>query len=112
MEDTIRASNAQLEAVLEASCIIERGHAYGLIATQPPTLSPMARKPRVDAFDGFYHVLARGNRHATIFHDDAGSHAYMEPPLIALFAFGGIYAASVFGMSEGEIVTRCSDFMP
>jgi UMF1 family MFS transporter len=25
--------------------------------------------------------------------------------LVALFAFGGIYAASVFGMSEGEIVT-------
>lgn len=33
----------------------------------------MARKPRLDVPGGFYHVLARGNRRATIFHDHAGS---------------------------------------
>jgi hypothetical protein len=71
----------------------------------------MARKPRFDVSGGFYHVLARGNRRARIFHDGAGSRAYLEPPLIAIFAFGGIYVASVFGMSEGEIVPRCSDLM-
>ncbi|MDH4304534.1 MAG: hypothetical protein OEV53_10790 [Nitrospira sp.] len=49
---------------------------------------------------------------ATIFQDDAGSRVYLELPLLAIFAFGGIYAASVFGMSEGEIVTRCSHFRP
>lgn len=27
---------------------------------------------------GFYHVLARGNRRATIFHDDADYRAYPE----------------------------------
>jgi len=29
----------------------------------------MARKPRLDVPGGFYHVLARGNRRTTIFHD-------------------------------------------
>lgn len=38
----------------------------------------MARKPRLDVPSGFYHVLARGNRRTTIFHDDADSRAYLE----------------------------------
>ncbi|NGZ11278.1 MAG: hypothetical protein CV088_18205 [Nitrospira sp. LK70] len=38
----------------------------------------MARKPRLDVPSGFYLVLARGNRRATIFHDDADSRAYLE----------------------------------
>ena len=38
----------------------------------------MARKPRLDVPGGFYHVLTRGNRRATIFHDDADSRAYLE----------------------------------
>jgi len=33
--------------------------------------SRMARKPRLDVPSGFYHILARGNPRATIFHDDA-----------------------------------------
>ena len=38
----------------------------------------MARKPRLDVPCGFYHVLARGNRRATIFHDDTDYRAYLE----------------------------------
>jgi putative transposase len=38
----------------------------------------MARKPRRDFSGGLYHVLARGNHRATIFHDDADYHAYLE----------------------------------
>jgi hypothetical protein len=38
----------------------------------------MARKPRLDVPGGFYHVLARGNRRATIFHDHADYRAYLE----------------------------------
>lgn len=38
----------------------------------------MARKPRLDVPGRFYHVLAYGNRRATIFHDDADYHAYLE----------------------------------
>jgi REP element-mobilizing transposase RayT len=37
----------------------------------------MARKPRLDVPGGFYHVLARGNRRTTIFHDDADYRAYL-----------------------------------
>jgi len=37
----------------------------------------MARKPRLDVPGGFSHVLARGNRRATIFHDDADYRAYL-----------------------------------
>ncbi len=36
----------------------------------------MARKPRLDGPGWFYHVLARWNRRATIFHDDADYHAH------------------------------------
>ena len=38
----------------------------------------MARKPRIEFSGAFYHVLARGNRRATIFHDDADSLAYLD----------------------------------
>ncbi len=38
----------------------------------------MARKPRLNVPGGFYHVLARGNHRATIFHDHEDSHAYLE----------------------------------
>ncbi len=38
----------------------------------------MARKPRVEFPGGFYHVIARGNRRATLFHDDADYEAYLE----------------------------------
>ena len=31
----------------------------------------MARKPRIEFSGAFYHIIARGNRRATIFHDDA-----------------------------------------
>jgi hypothetical protein len=37
----------------------------------------MARKPQLDVLSGFYHVLARGNRRATIFHDDPDYRAYL-----------------------------------
>lgn len=37
----------------------------------------MARKPRVEFAGAFYHVIARGNRRATIFHDDADYTAYL-----------------------------------
>ncbi len=37
----------------------------------------MARSPRLDVTGAFYHVLARGNRRATIFHDDADYRAYL-----------------------------------
>jgi hypothetical protein len=40
----------------------------------------MAGKPRLDVPGGFYHVLACGNRRATIFHDDADYRAYQERP--------------------------------
>ena len=30
---------------------------------------PMARKPRVEFAGAFYHVIARGNRRDTLFHD-------------------------------------------
>ena len=42
------------------------------------TLFPMTRKPRLDVPGGFYHVLARGNRRATIIHDDVDSRPYLE----------------------------------
>ncbi|MGE0646261.1 MAG: transposase [Nitrospira sp.] len=38
----------------------------------------MARKPRLHFPGAFYHVIARGNRRATIFHDDADYHAYLD----------------------------------
>lgn len=38
----------------------------------------MARKPRIEFAGAFYHVIARGNRRATIFHDDADSLAYLD----------------------------------
>ena len=38
----------------------------------------MARKPRIEFSGAFYHVIARGNRRATIFHDDADSLAYLD----------------------------------
>lgn len=40
--------------------------------------SLMVRKPRLDVPGGVYQVLASGNRCATIFHDDADYHAYLE----------------------------------
>jgi REP element-mobilizing transposase RayT len=38
----------------------------------------MARKPRLDYPGGLYHVIARGNRRAAIFHDDADFMAYLD----------------------------------
>jgi hypothetical protein len=38
----------------------------------------MARKPRLDVPGAFYHVIARGNRSTTVFHDDADYHAYFK----------------------------------
>lgn len=38
----------------------------------------MARKPRLDVPGAVYHVIVRGNRRATIFHDDADYRAYLE----------------------------------
>jgi REP element-mobilizing transposase RayT len=38
----------------------------------------MARRPRLNVPGAFYHVIARGNRRATIFHDDADYRAYLE----------------------------------
>ncbi len=38
----------------------------------------MARKPRVEFPGAFYHVIARGNRRAPLFHDDADYEAYLE----------------------------------
>ncbi len=38
----------------------------------------MARKPRLDVPGGFYHVIARGNRRAPIFHDDEDYAAYLD----------------------------------
>lgn len=37
----------------------------------------MARKPRVEFAGGLYHVIARGNRRAAIFHDDADYCTYL-----------------------------------
>jgi len=38
----------------------------------------MARKPRIEFAGAFYHVIARGNRRATLFHDDADFLAYLD----------------------------------
>ena len=38
----------------------------------------MARKPRIEFTGAFYHVIARGNRRATLFHDDADFLAYLD----------------------------------
>ena len=38
----------------------------------------MARKPRLEFPGAFYHVIARGNRRATIFHEDADWTAYLD----------------------------------
>lgn len=38
----------------------------------------MARKPRLEFPGAFYHVIARGNRRATIFHEDADWIAYLD----------------------------------
>ena len=38
----------------------------------------MARKPRIEFSGAFYHVIARGNRRATIFHDDADYLTYLS----------------------------------
>ncbi len=38
----------------------------------------MAHKPGLDFHGAFSHVIARGNRRATIFHDHADYHAYVE----------------------------------
>jgi len=38
----------------------------------------MARKPRVEFSGAFYHVMARGNRRTTLFHDDEDYGAYLE----------------------------------
>ena len=38
----------------------------------------MARKPRLNVPGACYHEIARGNRRATIFHDDADYRAYLE----------------------------------
>jgi REP element-mobilizing transposase RayT len=38
----------------------------------------MPRKPRVEFPGAFYHVIARGNRRAVIFHDDADYTTYLE----------------------------------
>ena len=38
----------------------------------------MARKPRLDFPGALYHVIVRGNRRTTLFHDTADYHAYLE----------------------------------
>ena len=38
----------------------------------------MARKPRIEFSGAFSHVIARGNRRALIFHDDADYRAYLD----------------------------------
>ncbi len=38
----------------------------------------MARKPRIEFAGALYHVIVRGNRRATIFHDDADYTAYLD----------------------------------
>ena len=38
----------------------------------------MARKPRLDFPGGFYHIIARGNRRAPIFHDAEDYAAYLD----------------------------------
>ncbi|PJA78297.1 MAG: hypothetical protein CO149_04790 [Nitrospirae bacterium CG_4_9_14_3_um_filter_51_5] len=38
----------------------------------------MARKPRVEFPGALYHVIARGNRRTTLFHDEADYDAYLE----------------------------------
>ena len=38
----------------------------------------MARKPRVEFPGALYHVIARGNRRTTLFHDEADYAAYLE----------------------------------
>lgn len=38
----------------------------------------MARKPRIDFAGAFYHVIVRGNRRATIFHDEEDYAAYLN----------------------------------
>jgi REP element-mobilizing transposase RayT len=38
----------------------------------------MARKPRIEFSGAFYHVIARGNRRAPIFHDAADFLAYLD----------------------------------
>jgi len=38
----------------------------------------MARKPRLHFPGAFYHVIARGNRRAAIFHDEADYHTYLD----------------------------------
>lgn len=48
------------------------------MAGPPARFARMARKPRLNVPGGVYHVLARGNRLATIFHDDADYRAYFE----------------------------------
>jgi REP element-mobilizing transposase RayT len=42
------------------------------------TLSGMARQSRIHFSGAFYHVIARGNRRATIFHDDDDYRTYLE----------------------------------
>ncbi len=38
----------------------------------------MARKPRVEFPGALYHIMARGNRRTTLFHDEADYEAYLE----------------------------------
>ena len=38
----------------------------------------MARKPRVEFAGAFYHVIARGNRRAVLFSEDADYAAYLQ----------------------------------
>ena len=38
----------------------------------------MARQPRLHFAGAFYHVIARGNRRATIFHDEDDYRTYLE----------------------------------
>jgi putative transposase len=38
----------------------------------------MARKPRIDFPGTLSHVIARGNRRATLFHDEADYTAYLD----------------------------------
>lgn len=55
------------------------------------TLLRMARPSRPDVPGAFYHVLARGNRRATIFHDDTDYRAclarYRQRDGLTLYAY-------------------------
>ena len=43
-----------------------------------PSTGAMARKPRLEFFGAFYHVICRGNQRQVIFRSDANREYYLE----------------------------------